>query len=65
MTTTIGIATATMVIAKLVGERDDTRLHAALDNPTLVRNAIEQETTEDQSAFSKDHELNPDPSYTR
>jgi aerobic C4-dicarboxylate transport protein len=37
LTSAIGIATATMVIAKLVGERDDNRFHAALDNPALVR----------------------------
>jgi aerobic C4-dicarboxylate transport protein len=50
LTSIIGIATGTMIIAKLVGERDDARFQAALNNPTLVRDAIEQETMEDDAA---------------
>ncbi|WP_167503968.1 cation:dicarboxylate symporter family transporter [Streptomyces malaysiensis] len=46
LTSIIGIAVGAMVIAKLVGERDDARFRAALDNPALVRDAIEQETAD-------------------
>jgi hypothetical protein len=36
LTNAIGNATATMVIAKWQGERDDERFHAVLDDPSLV-----------------------------
>lgn len=44
LTSIIGIAAGTMIIAKLAGERDDVTFGAALNNPTLVSDAIEQET---------------------
>ncbi|MDD7965134.1 cation:dicarboxylate symporter family transporter [Actinomycetospora lemnae] len=44
LTNVIGNTVATMVVAGWCGERDDERFHAALDDPSLVRDAIEQET---------------------
>ena len=44
LTSIIGVAAGTMVIAKLAGERDDAKFAAALDKPSLVRFAIEQES---------------------
>jgi hypothetical protein len=32
-----------MIIAKLSGERDDAKFKAALDDPSLVRHAIDEE----------------------
>ena len=36
LTNCIGNGVATMVIAKLQGERDDERFHAVLDDPSLA-----------------------------
>lgn len=47
LTSTIGVATGTMVIAKLVGERDDARFKAALNDPALVRDAVQQGAQDD------------------
>ncbi len=44
LTNVIGNTVAVMVVAGWCGERDDTRFKAALDDPSLVRDAIEQET---------------------
>ena len=44
LTNVIGNTVAVMVVAGWCGERDDARFHAALDDPSLVRDAIEQET---------------------
>ncbi|MEJ2867559.1 cation:dicarboxylase symporter family transporter [Actinomycetospora sp. OC33-EN08] len=44
LTNVIGNAVAVMVVAGWCGERDDERFQAALDDPSLVRDAIEQET---------------------
>ena len=43
LTNVIGNSVATMVVAGWCGERDDQRFQAALDDPSLVRDAIEQE----------------------
>ncbi|PVZ08535.1 cation:dicarboxylate symporter family transporter [Actinomycetospora cinnamomea] len=43
LTNVIGNAVAVMVVAGWCGERDDARFQAALDDPSLVRDAIEQE----------------------
>lgn len=45
LTNVIGNAVAVMVVAGWCGERDDDRFRAALDDPSLVRDAIEQETS--------------------
>ncbi|MEU6643503.1 cation:dicarboxylase symporter family transporter [Saccharomonospora sp. NPDC046836] len=44
LTNVIGNTVATMVVAGWCGQRDDERFHAALNDPSLVRDAIEQET---------------------
>ena len=44
LTNVIGNTVAVMVVAGWCGERDDERFQAALDDPSLVRDAIEQET---------------------
>ena len=44
LTNVIGNSVAVMVVAGWCGERDDARFRAALDDPSLVRDAIEQET---------------------
>jgi aerobic C4-dicarboxylate transport protein len=44
LTNVIGNSVAVMVVAGWCGERDDARFQAALDDPSLVRDAIEQET---------------------
>ncbi|MFC9764414.1 cation:dicarboxylate symporter family transporter [Rhodococcus jostii] len=43
LTNAIGNAVAVMVIARWLGERDETRFRAALKDPELVRDQIEQE----------------------
>jgi aerobic C4-dicarboxylate transport protein len=43
LTNAIGNAVAVMVIARWMGERDETRFRAVLDDPTLVRDRIEQD----------------------
>ncbi|RZL75017.1 MAG: cation:dicarboxylase symporter family transporter [Rhodococcus sp. (in: high G+C Gram-positive bacteria)] len=43
LTNAIGNAVAVMVIARWLGERDETRFRAALKDPELVRDRIEQE----------------------
>jgi len=43
LTNVIGNTVAVMVVAGWCGERDDERFKAALDDPSLVRDAIEQE----------------------
>lgn len=45
LTSIIGVAAGTMIIAKLAGERDDARFAAVLDKPSLVRESIDQEAT--------------------
>jgi aerobic C4-dicarboxylate transport protein len=42
LTNAIGNATATMVIAKWQGERDDERFQAVLDDPSLVEERTER-----------------------
>jgi len=42
LTNRIGNGVATMVIAKLVGERDDRRFQAALKDPSYVEEATER-----------------------
>ncbi len=42
LTNCIGNGVATMVIAKLVGERDDRRFQAALKDPSYVEEATER-----------------------
>ncbi|WP_433801931.1 cation:dicarboxylate symporter family transporter [Actinomycetospora sp. CA-084318] len=56
LTNVIGNTVAVMVVAGWCGERDDERFHAALNDPSLVRDAIEQETHggEDDEVDSKD-----------
>lgn len=44
LTNVIGNAAAVMVVAGWTGNRDDRRFQAVLDDPSLVRDAIEQET---------------------
>jgi aerobic C4-dicarboxylate transport protein len=44
LTNVIGNTVAVMVISGWNGDRDDERFQAALDDPDLVRDAIEQET---------------------
>ncbi|GLZ54358.1 C4-dicarboxylate transport protein [Actinomycetospora sp. NBRC 106378] len=44
LTNVIGNSVAVMVVAGWCGERDDERFQAALNDPSLVRDAIEQET---------------------
>ncbi|WP_193047261.1 cation:dicarboxylate symporter family transporter [Mycolicibacterium baixiangningiae] len=43
LTSVVGVAAGTMIIAKLAGERDDDAFQRALDNPATVRDAITQE----------------------
>jgi aerobic C4-dicarboxylate transport protein len=43
LTSIIGVSAGTMIIAKLSGERDDAKFKAALDDPSLVRHAIDEE----------------------
>ncbi|MFC5062063.1 cation:dicarboxylate symporter family transporter [Actinomycetospora atypica] len=56
LTNVIGNTVAVMVVAGWCGERDDVKFKAALDDPSLVRDAIEQETQggEDLDAEEKD-----------
>ncbi len=54
LTSIIGVSAGTMIIAKLAGERDDIKFAAALNNPNLVRDAIEQET---MTAKVADHQF--------
>lgn len=44
LTSIIGVSAGTMIIAKLAGERDDAKFRAALNNPSLVRDAIDRES---------------------
>ncbi|YCK79761.1 cation:dicarboxylase symporter family transporter (plasmid) [Arthrobacter sp. D3-18] len=43
LTSVIGVAAGTMIIAKLAGERNEEMFQAALNDPKLVRDAIDQE----------------------
>ncbi|WP_326837411.1 cation:dicarboxylase symporter family transporter [Amycolatopsis rhabdoformis] len=43
LTNAIGNAVAVMVVARWLGERDEARFRAALDDPSLVRDRIEQD----------------------
>jgi aerobic C4-dicarboxylate transport protein len=43
LTNAVENAVAVMVIARWLGERDETRFRAVLDDPSLVRDRIEQE----------------------
>jgi len=54
LTSIIGVSAGTMIIAKLAGERDGIKFAAALNNPNLVRDAIEQET---MTAKVADHQF--------
>ena len=57
LTNVIGNTVAVMVVAGWCGERDDVRFKAALNDPSLVRDAIEQEThggDDDEAADSRD-----------
>jgi aerobic C4-dicarboxylate transport protein len=58
LTTIVGIAVGTMIIAKLAGGRDDVKFQAALNNPGLVRDAIDDETMS-YPAVGKELELIP------
>ncbi|MFD2415204.1 cation:dicarboxylate symporter family transporter [Amycolatopsis pigmentata] len=62
LTSIIGVSAGTMVIAKLAGERDDERFHAALNDPSIVRDAIEREPLDDEAtAPATEHSREPEP----
>ena len=48
LTNAIGNAVAVMVVAGWTGNRDDERFRAVLDDPSMVRDAVEQETRDDE-----------------
>ncbi|MDL5157304.1 cation:dicarboxylate symporter family transporter [Actinomycetospora termitidis] len=57
LTNVIGNTVAVMVVAGWCGERDDEKFQAALNDPSLVRDAIEQEThggEDDEASASGD-----------
>jgi aerobic C4-dicarboxylate transport protein len=57
LTNAIGNVVAVMVVAGWTGQRDDARFHAALDDPSLVRDAVLDETAEETP--SSERELTP------
>lgn len=59
LTNVIGNTVAVMVVAGWCGERDDVRFKAALDDPSLVRDAIEQETHGGDDETDADRDRTP------